>query len=194
MNTPELETAVGNNFFFKQRNNAVARINLDTNLVSTIYPLGNRSWNSYYLDPSDYDLGKMGDHTANARGNITVNMTPNWKKKPCITYLDIDIIYSKRQGKMDVVAGSISMFFTQTPVFCQVWTWGATTRTPRIRPDRWGGLYRTTQSGSSLWMQVSSTKFQSTSTPTGDAARSLSNEAVSACCPPGFRFRCSVLW
>ncbi|XP_025105601.1 mesenchyme-specific cell surface glycoprotein-like isoform X1 [Pomacea canaliculata] len=39
------------------RNNAVARINLDTNLVSTIYPLGNRSWNSYYLDPSDYDLG-----------------------------------------------------------------------------------------------------------------------------------------
>lgn len=77
MNTPELETAVGNNFFFKQRNNAVARINLDTNLVSTIYPLGNRSWNSYYLDPSDYDLGKMGHHIANARGNITVNITPN---------------------------------------------------------------------------------------------------------------------
>ncbi|MCI3311048.1 hypothetical protein MP969_25660, partial [Escherichia coli] len=37
------------------KNNAIARINLDTNLVSTIYPLGNRSWSNYYMDASDRD-------------------------------------------------------------------------------------------------------------------------------------------
>jgi len=37
------------------KNNAIARLNLETNQVSTVFPLGNRSWTDYYLDPSDND-------------------------------------------------------------------------------------------------------------------------------------------
>ena len=40
---------------FSQKNNAIARLNLETNQVSTVFPLGNRSWTDYYLDPSDND-------------------------------------------------------------------------------------------------------------------------------------------
>ncbi|XP_005091631.2 mesenchyme-specific cell surface glycoprotein-like [Aplysia californica] len=38
-------------------NNAVAKVNLFTNQVSEIFPLGNRSWTDYYMDPSDMDGG-----------------------------------------------------------------------------------------------------------------------------------------
>ncbi|XP_076465432.1 uncharacterized protein LOC143297141, partial [Babylonia areolata] len=37
------------------KNNAIARLNLETNQVSSVFPLGNRSWTDYYMDPSDND-------------------------------------------------------------------------------------------------------------------------------------------
>ncbi|KAK7089386.1 mesenchyme-specific cell surface glycoprotein-like isoform X2 [Littorina saxatilis] len=37
------------------KNNALARLNLDTNQISTVFPLGNRSWTDYYMDASDLD-------------------------------------------------------------------------------------------------------------------------------------------
>ncbi|KAK7502737.1 hypothetical protein BaRGS_00005987 [Batillaria attramentaria] len=39
------------------KNNAIARINLDINMVSEIIPLGNRSWDNFYLDASQADGG-----------------------------------------------------------------------------------------------------------------------------------------
>jgi len=37
------------------KNNAVAKFNLETNQIQTIFPMGNRSWTDYYMDPSDTD-------------------------------------------------------------------------------------------------------------------------------------------
>ena len=45
------------NLLSVQKNNAIAQLNLDTNLVATVIAMGNRSWTDYYLDPSDMDGG-----------------------------------------------------------------------------------------------------------------------------------------
>lgn len=49
--TPSGQTA----YVSLPKNNAMARLRLEFNSVEKIFPLGNRSWTDYHLDPSDAD-------------------------------------------------------------------------------------------------------------------------------------------
>ena len=45
-----------------QKNNAIARLALQFDLVTRVFPLGNRSWTDYHMDPSDRDHSECYSH------------------------------------------------------------------------------------------------------------------------------------